>query len=164
MDELEDIVRLQEIVYEAVANKDTFVLSTEEELAESLSTDVCFGAYQNGVLIGFTLMVTNPNSPRNLGFYLNYSLEQRLRCVTYETTFVHPDYKGRGLQRLFISIKDRKAGEMEAHEALATVSPNNAASLKNLKAGGFEIAGQRKMYGNLDRYIMRKFFTPLPPI
>lgn len=155
-DELEDIIELQRYVYDAVPEKDTFVFSTEEELAESLVTDVCIGAYENDRLIAFSLVVTNPYSPRNLGYYLNYPREKCLRCVTYDTTFVHPSYTGYGLQRVFLSLKDEIARELGACEALATVSPDNTVSLNNLKAGGFDIADEKKMYGERSRYIMSK--------
>ena len=155
-DELEDIIRLQSAVHDAVADKDTFVFSTEDELAESLDTDVCIGAYLDGRLIAFTLIVTNPCSPRNLGYYLDYSRERCQKCVTYDTTFVHPSYTGYGLQRAFLSIKEAIAIDLGAWEALATVSPDNAVSLRNLRAGGFEIAGEKSMYGERRRYIMRK--------
>lgn len=155
-DELEDIMQLQSTVYDTVGDKDTFVLSTEDELAESLAADVCIGAYVNGRLIAFTLIVTNPCSPRNLGYYLDYSRERRGKCVTYDTTFVHPSYTGYGLQKAFLSVKEAIAVGFGASEALATVSPDNTVSLKNLIAGGFEIAGEKSMYGELCRYIMRK--------
>lgn len=156
IDDLDGIISLQSMVYDSIAEKKTFVYSTVEELTESLETDVCIGAYHHNNLIAFTLMVTNPYSPRNLGFYLNYSQEQCLKCVTYDTTFVHPDYKGYGLQRLFIALKDGVAKELGACEALATVSPDNITSYNNLKASGFLTVDEKKMYGALNRYIMRK--------
>lgn len=155
-DELEEIIRLQSCVYGSITRKDTFVVSTEDELAESLDTDVCIGAYVNGRLIAFTLIVTNPYSPRNLGYYLNYSWERCHKCVTYDTTFVHPSCTGYGLQRVFLSVKDAIAADLGASEALATVSPDNAVSLKNLMNDGFEIADEKNMYGDRRRYIMRK--------
>lgn len=155
-EELTEILALQSIVYRRIAAKETFIYTTEEELSESLEADVCIGAYHHNSLIAFTLMVSNPESSRNLGYCLNYNQQQCLKCVTYDTTFVHPDYNGYGLQRLFISLKDSIARELGACEALATVSPENITSLDNLKAGGFVIADEKKMYGVLNRYIMRK--------
>jgi GNAT superfamily N-acetyltransferase len=155
-DELEEILGLQQCVYDTVQDKDTFVLSTEKELAESLETDVCLGAYVNDRLIAFTLVVINPASARNLGYCLNYPQEISRGCATYDTTFVHPSYTGYGLQRLFLSLKDAAARENGAGVALATVSPDNRVSLNNLKAGGFEIAEEKRMYGDRLRYVMRK--------
>ncbi len=155
-EDLNDIIELQRKVHDAVIVKDTFVFSTQEELAESLMSDICIGAYLNGRLIAFTLVLTNPYSPRNLGYYLNYTQEQCLGCVTYDTTFVHPEYTGYGIQKVFISMKDELARAIGAIEALATVSPENTVSLNNLEANGFKIADEKKMYGERHRYIMRK--------
>jgi hypothetical protein len=154
--DLEDILGLQTRVYTTISDKNTFVKTTEEELAESLVSDVCIGAYHLNTLIGFTLMVVNPLSPRNLGAYLEYSRQQCAKCVTYDTTFVDTAYKGYGLQRVFVRLKDKIAVDMGSFEALATVSPENGFSLNNLRASGFMIAGKKRMYGGYDRYILRK--------
>ena len=108
-EELEDILELQGRVYDLLPAKDMFVLTTAEEMAESLEQDVCIGAYYNGAMIGFTLMVVSPDSTRNLGHYLGYSPQWLNRCVTYDTTFIDPAYRGRGLQRMFICLKDKYA-------------------------------------------------------
>lgn len=155
--DLDSVIALQSIVYDSIDVKQTFVFSTTEELTESLDTDVCIGAYDHDNLIAFTLMITNPHSSRNLGFNLDYSVEQRSKCVTYDTTFVHPAYKGYGLQRLFLSLKDSIARALGASEALATVSPNNMTSLNNLKKSGFIVIDEKQMYGAFNRYVMRKY-------
>jgi hypothetical protein len=158
-DELEDILLLQKLVYDGISDKDTFVLTTAEEFAESLDFDVCIGAYDGEVLVAFTLMVTYPYSTRNLGLYLGYDQERCAKCVTYDTTFVDPAYKGYGLQRMFIRLKDQVAIRLGAEEALATVSIDNSASLNNLRASGFGIVGRKKMYGGFDRLILRKMLN-----
>lgn len=154
-DDLDAIIALQSVVYNSIAVKQTFVFSTTEELAESLSADVCLGAYRHTQLIAFTLII-KPYSSRNLGFYLDYSDEECLKCVTYDTTFVHPEYTGYGLQRLFLKLKDSIAKAIGASAALATVSPDNTMSLNNLIENGFVIIDEKQMYGDFYRYIMRK--------
>lgn len=155
-DELGSILRLQRDVYDAVADKDTFVLTTADELSESLESDICLGAYDNGRLIAFALIVTKPDSPRNLARYLDVDGAPCIMTVTYDTTFVHPSCTGYGLQRIFLSVKDTLAAKVGACRVLATVAPDNGASLKNLTAAGFEIAAEKLMYGGRLRYIMRK--------
>ena len=155
-EDLENILALQEQVYDAIEDKDTFVLSTWEEIAESLEKDTCIGAFDGELLVAFTLMVTYPESERNLAKHLNYSAEKSAKCVTYDTTFVHPNYKGYGLQRVFIRLKDLIALNMGAVEALATVSPDNPHSLNNLQAGGFDVVKRKEMYSGVERLILRK--------
>lgn len=155
-DELSAILELQSKVSASISNKSTFVVTTEDELAESLNTDICIGMYHEAELIAFTLIITNSYSLRNLGFYIGYSRERCKRCVSYDTTFVHPAYKGYGIQRLFIGLKDAAAISLGAAEALATVSPDNDISLKNLISSGFVVVEEKKMYGGFNRYIVRK--------
>ena len=38
----------------------------------------------------------------------------------------------------------------------ATVCPDNPYSLRNARAGGFEIRARREMYGGFDRYLLVK--------
>jgi GNAT superfamily N-acetyltransferase len=155
-DHYAEILSLQRRVYESIPDKNTFVMTTEEELRESLLDDVCLGAFDGGRLVAFTLMVANRETPRNLGNYLNYSPQERARCVTYDTTFIDPAYHGYGLQRFFIAQKDEIAISLRAREALATVSPDNAYSLRNLRANGFQVASEQEMYGGVTRFVLRK--------
>lgn len=155
-EDLDCIIALQKRVFDHIPDKNTFVLTKEEELAESIDFDVCIGAYHCGALIAFSLMVVYPYSSRNLGLYLDYTPQQCSKCATYDTTFVDPDYTGYGLQRAFIRLKDRVAGELGREEVLATVSPDNARSLQNLESSGFTVVGRKKMYGDFDRLILKK--------
>lgn len=155
-DEHDDIVKLQNIVYEGIDDRETFVLTTAEELAESLDKDICLGVYFEGSLIAFTLMISNRCSPRNLGYHLEYDEAICQKCVTNDTTFVHPDYIGFGIQRCLLSLKIDIALGLGADEMLTTVSPKNTISLKNIMSEGFEIAAKKPMYGDYERYILRK--------
>ncbi len=163
------IMALQDIAAAAVPKekRHTFVLLTKEELTESLAEDFCVtvwasrgkarhDAQEEAVLAAFSLVVLNRITDRNLGTYLGYDREQLLRTVTYDTTFVHPDFRGFGLQRIIIGIKSDEALRRGASQALATVSPDNAQSMANTLAMGFEVAERRPMYGGLDRCIMRR--------
>ena len=153
---IEDIISLQNRVYGCIKDKNTFVSTTIEELTDSLLLDACFGAFFNDSLIAFTLMVVNRECSRNLGIYLDYEPEKRLQCVTYDTTFIDPQYNGYGLQRFFIALKDSCARDLGATQALATVSPDNTFSIQNLLSSGFEIAAEKPMYGGFRRCILRK--------
>ena len=150
------ILDLQDTVYEGLADKATFVKLTEEELRESIEKDLCLMALWEGNLAAFSLVVANRVSPQNLGYYLGYSEEQMRECVTYDTTFVHPDYRGYGLQKLFIRWKDEEGRRMGAKWALCTVSPDNPNSLNNTLRAGFEIVEEKEMYGGIRRYVLRK--------
>lgn len=155
-EETEEILALQDIVFGAIPDKAIFIGTTSEEIGESIDDDVCLSVYSGDKLCAFTLMVTNRITPRNLGIHLDYSPEQLKSTVTYDTTFVTPLCRGFGLQRLLFKEKDKLSLMLGASCALATVSPENGASLKNARAAGFEIVGEKLLYSGVNRYIMRK--------
>ena len=154
--DLDAILALQEAVRRALPADRLFVRETKAELEESLALDFCLGGYAAERLMVFTLMIVNRATPRNLGWALGYDVPRLLQSVTYDSTFVSPDCRGFGLQRALLPLKDAEARSLGACEALATVAPENTHSLNNLLFCGFEILGQRQMYGGLDRFIVRK--------
>ena len=155
-EDLAAIFALQERVVRALPMLELFACTTEAELAESLELDFCLGAYADDRLVMVSIMVTNRISPRNLGIYLGYEEARLLQTVTYDTTFVDPAFRGYGLQRLSFRFKDAEAAALGAREALATVAPDNDASLHNLLADGFAEVDRQSLYGGLDRMILRK--------
>ena len=157
-EDFDAVMELQDAAAQAVPaeKRHTFVLLTKEELEESLREDFCVAVYAGTRLAAFSLVVLNRVTDRNLGTYLGYDREKLLRTVTYDTTFVHPEFRGFGLQRFIIDVKSDEARRRGAEEALATVSPDNDQSLANTFAMGFEVAERKPMYAGLDRYIMRK--------
>ena len=153
---LSAIAALQERIVRVLPTPELFARTTEAELAESLELDFCLGAYAGGTLAMVSIMVSNRISPRNLGVYLGYEEARLLQTVTYDTTFVDPAFRGYGLQRLSFRFKDAEAAALGAREALATVAPDNDASLHNLLADGFAEVDRQSLYGGLDRMILRK--------
>lgn len=150
------ILGLQELVYRGLKQKDILIRITEEELRESLKFDRSLAAETEGALAAFSLVTANRVSDRNLGVYLGLKEEELSACATYEITFVHPDYRGYGLQRRFIRWKDEEAKKMGAKWALCTVSPDNPRSLENTLGAGFSILREMEMYGGVRRYILQK--------
>ena len=155
-EDLSEILALQRTVTQNVGDSELFVSTTREELEDSLRNDWCLAVYDGDKMVAFTLMVRNRITERNLGVYLGYCEEELLQCVTYDTTFVHPDYRGFGLQRELGRMKDEAAVRMGAREALSTISPQNAYSLSNARQRGFAICEERILYSGVRRYLMRK--------
>jgi L-amino acid N-acyltransferase YncA len=153
---LDEILSLQQKVYESLSDKDTFVQTTKEELAESLDEDFCIGAFSGDSLTAFTLMIINRATRRNLAYLFDDTEQSAQTSVVYDTTFVDPVYVGCGLQRYFITLKDKLAVRLGAVRAYATVSPDNAFSLSNMTANGFKTLGKKQMYGGYWRCILCK--------
>jgi hypothetical protein len=155
-EDLEEILWLQRKVYDGLQNKETFVCTSEAELAESLEYDFCIGAFSGSRLAAFTLMIINRATRRNLVCLFDETEQSARTSVTYDTTFVDPFFVGCGLQRHFIALKDKLAVRLGADRAYATVSPDNGFSLNNMVSNGFETVGKKQLYGGYWRYILCK--------
>ena len=158
-EDIDKVVALQERIVDALPDKDLYAASSREEYLVQLEEDVCFLAECDGKVAGFSVLVPNdPDNPRNYGQYLNYDRDQLAETASLDLTMVDPEFRGRGIQRLFNKLRIGTALEMGAKEGLCTISPDNPYSYRNFLVLNFEIIEQREMYGGRQRYILRKVF------
>lgn len=156
--DLSDIMDLQLKVYNGLCDPGLYAIVGEEDIAESLREDYCYGTYHEGKMIAFTMMIANRVSHRNYGTYVGYPDERLPDCVSLEITIVDSDYRGFGLQRLFVNIREEEALRHGAKESFVTIAPNNTFSLNNLLKSGYEIIETRPLYEGAVRHILRKTF------
>lgn len=158
-EDIDEVVSLQDRIVEALPDKDLYAASSREDYLTQLNEDVCFIAECNGRTAGFSVLVPNdPDNPRNYGRYLEYDREQLAGTASLDLTMVDPEFRGRGIQRIFNKLRIGTALEMGAKEGLCTISPDNPYSYRNFLVLNFEIIETRKMYGGKERYILRKVF------
>lgn len=150
------IVSVQDKVIAGLSESHIFERTSDEQIEESLRGDFCLGAFCEGELAAVAIMVVNRVTPRNLGVHLGYDEARLRRCATCDSVFVLPQFRGYGLQSLFLRLWDEAALELGCTEELATVSPDNFASLENLRKNGFEILDEKVMYTGVRRYIVWK--------
>lgn len=158
-EDIDAVIALQDRIVDALPDKDVYATSSREDYLEQLKEDVCFAAESGGKLAGFSVMVPNdPDNPRNYGRYLDYDRDQLAATASLDLTMVDPEFRGRGIQRIFNKLRIGTAVEMGAKEGLCTISPDNPYSYRNFLVLNFEIIEQREMYGGKQRYILRKVF------
>ncbi|MEE3362025.1 MAG: GNAT family N-acetyltransferase [Anaerovoracaceae bacterium] len=153
--DLDEVMCLQNYVFAGVPSGD-FALTTEDEIRESLREDFCAVAVDNGTIVAFTLLVLGRDSYRNYGTMLGYTKEQLAKSVSFDTSFVSPDHRGYGLQKLFYVLREEYAADCGAEKGFATVAPTNTVSLRNSEQRGFRELTRKKIYGGLDRIILVK--------
>jgi len=149
------VIALQKHIIDCMPDKSLLVGVSREEVLDAVRDDLSLGIFDGDVPVAFSQMILNHDSPHNLGQKLGYDPN---KCVYYDIAFVHPDYRGLGLQAYMIALRDEIARELGAQLAFVTVSPDNAHSLKNVMGSGFEVLERRTMYGGRDRYILMKRF------
>lgn len=154
--DLSDIMELQQKVYEDIGNPDLYAIVPEENIHESILKDYCFGTYVNDRLIAFTMMIANRISYRNYGTYIGYPEERQARCVSMEISLVDDEFRGYGLQKQFVTLREEEALRAGAAEALVTIAPGNDYSLANLINSGYEIIETRPLYEGAVRHILSK--------
>lgn len=154
MDEAQLAMDLQHTVWRSMPDPAQLAETTLDEIRESMTEDICLGVFDGETLAAFSIMVVNRASEtRNAGQKNAYPPEE---CVTFDTIFVHPDYRGLGLQRRLFAWQAELAVKLGAKRIFATVAPQNEYSLNNMLACGFEILDRKLLYGNRDRYIMMR--------
>lgn len=150
------ILAMQQKVVDALEDRSIFVELSEAELLDSLENDFCLAIRSGNIICAMTVLVRNRISDRHVGTYLAYEDAQFLESVTYDSSFVIPEYRGYGIQKFLFAERDIAARQMGAKYALATVAPTNEFSLRNALESGFEIVDRRFMYAGVDRYVLRK--------
>lgn len=91
----------------------------------------------------------------NYGYDLGLSEEELLQVVHMDTSAVHPDYRGNGLQVRMMRIAEQELSGKGRRILLTTVHPDNHYSLRNILSQGYRIQKRTEKYGS-ERYILRK--------
>ena len=151
-DEIHSVIKLQKLVHENMSDKDLYVDTTREELIESLHLDYVIGAYEGDKLVGIATFIDARNTSRNLGKKFGGKPNE---CYTFDAVFVHPEYRGLGLQRAFIELAKKQAVIDGASSIWTTVASANEHSYNNFTQLGFEpYKKDVKMYGDHIRDVL----------
>ena len=161
MNDFDTFLKLQDIIMDALPDKDIYAPFTDEETRDQLENDCCWLAFaENGDVAGVSVLVPNTKEDQstNYGHHFNYDEEHLKRTASFDMTMVVPEYRGYGLQRLFNKIRIGKAIELGATEGITSISPLIPYSYNNFLILNFEIVDRRELYGGKDRYLLRKEF------
>lgn len=153
--DLPKVLALQEVVYEALPDKDILQPLSEEEFLVMLKGDgLLIGAFVGEKLIAFRGVVAPKINEEHLGYDIGLVKESDLKRVLYqEISNVHPDYRGHGLQKTLAKVIMRQIDMNQYDYLAATVMPYNIASLKDKFAQGFYIVSLKYTYGGKLRYV-----------
>jgi GNAT superfamily N-acetyltransferase len=147
--ELEEVVALQGLVYSKLPNKQVLYIDSYDEMM----MDMRLGAKILGVfnqsqeLIAYRYVGFPGYDNKNLGYDVKLPKKELDKVVHLETTVVHPDYRGNGLQSLTLQEIIPVVKEMGYKHLLCTVSPQNYFSLFNIMKSGLKIKALKKKYG-----------------
>lgn len=184
--EEKDIDKIDELVQEAgknSSNPDYFVADDKDFLMRHIHKEGFTIKALHETEIAGILVVRIPGlAEDNLGYDLAFDDETLLQCAHMEIAAVSPKYQGNGLQKEFLKAaecllkgvdylskentvfsKFTKEDSTEINSKnrkikwlLATVHPENMASLKSILFCGYRIAKTKEKYGGLPRHIVVK--------
>ncbi|MBQ5152162.1 N-acetyltransferase family protein [Macrococcoides caseolyticum] len=151
---IQAILDVQKAAIQEIGNKDMLVTLSEEEIAQNVNDGVLCVFQIDERIVAFRSMHIPVDD--YLGKYIALDPSDRDRLIYSDITVVHPDYRGRGLQKtlgewLFQEIDDKYTIIM------ATVHPDNIASIKDKFHHGMKIVALDNVYDDKIRYIFALF-------
>lgn len=114
-------------------------------------------ALEENTLAGyFIFRFPDIDEPEHLGDYLQLTDAEKKHVVYMDSAGVFPEFRGQGLQGKLLRAGEELLKGTKYTIALATVSPNNPASLHTLLKDEFKILTTAEKYGGLIRHILHK--------
>lgn len=157
MEHTEALIALLREVWEAMPNREWFYLDSPQEVRQMMEdgTMELWVALDGEHLAGAFDILHPGLDAYNYGYDLGFAEEELLRVINMDTAAVHPDYRGRGLQKKLMETAEAELQERGKHILLCTVHPENRFSLNNVLKQGYSIQKELPKYGSV-RYILRK--------
>lgn len=167
--DLNQVMSLQDLVYQHLPNKDVLATDTLDFIEGCIHDDGFVIGIHNAwnQLISYR-MVSFPNRRKdNMGIDLNLPQNELSSVAHLETTVVHPDYRGNGLQSKSLQLALPLLEEKNIKHVICTVSPFNLFSLTNIMKNGLKIKVLTRKYGQAEdnsdglwRFILHKDLKP----
>jgi len=150
--DIDRVMALQEAVYAALPNKDVLAIDSQQFVEDSLRNDgFVIGVHNHkDRLVAYRFIALPKSQPDNMGLDIHLPKSDLHRVAHLETTLVHPDYRGNGLQSKTLQQAFPLLREKKIKHLICTVSPFNFFSLSNIMKNGLKIKVLTRKYGKLD--------------
>jgi Acetyltransferase (GNAT) family. len=132
------------------ADDEAYLYAHVEELGE------IYGAFEEDKLVAYSVLSYPGQQEWNLGSELGVPKTELDKVAVLDATVVHESARGRGLQRTFTQLREKRAREHGALYLYGTVHPDNTPSRRNLEEAGLTIRFTRPMYGGSMRHCYAK--------
>lgn len=147
-------------VLNLMEEKTWFVPETQDSLREVLEENKGFlllAIHEPSQSIAGYFMILFPGiNEKNLGCQLQFTEEQLALSCHMESTVVHPLHRGHHLQTRMALKAQEYLSQQPYRYAFATVHPDNQYSLESMLRSGYQVVKEAKLYGGLDRLILKK--------
>jgi len=159
-EDLQSVVRLQEIVLYDLKDPELYHPSTQEDFLRYLRNGYSIGVAVDGGLIGYGIIYLPEDENENLGLDIGMPDEDLQYVVHFQSSVIHPDYRGNSFQTKIIGNLFDIIHDIGRYHLLCTISPKNYYSLSNTLRSGFVIKEIKEKFGGLLRCILYKDLRP----
>ena len=156
-EDTEDFIRFLEKIAAGMSQKEWLYLDPPELVRNGMADGTLeLWVAMDGDRIAAAFTVLHPGlGPENYGYHLGLSEADLRKVVHMDTSAVHPDYRGQGLQGKMVQTAEKALSGQGNKILLCTVHPDNHYSLNNMLNQGYEIQMRTGKYGS-ERLILRK--------
>lgn len=150
--DLSQVISLQELVYRSLPNKDVLATDTLDFIEGCIQDDGFIIGVHNSKeqLISYRMVSLPKKRKDNMGIDLKLPHNELSRVAHLETTVVHPDYRGNGLQSKSLQLAFPLLEAKRIKHVICTVSPFNLFSLTNIMKNGLKIKVLTRKYGQAE--------------
>lgn len=157
--QLNDILTLQQYVYERLAQKEILEKLTVDEFRYILEGNgLIIGVIVDDTLIGIRALLVPPIDENHLGIAVGLQEEELEKVIYQEISFIHPSYRGNRLQQLLAKLimEELNKTEHPYRYVCCTVAPFNIPSLKDKFNQKMQVKALKTIYDGKLRYIFMK--------
>lgn len=140
-----------------MSQKDWFYLDSPDTVREMMTdgTMELWVATDDGRIAAAFDILRPGLASFNYGHDLGLSEDELLQVIHMDTSAVHRNYRGMGLQGKMVHNAEKELSGQGKRILLCTVHPENKYSLNNMLKQGYQIRKRVKKYGS-ERFILRK--------
>jgi ribosomal protein S18 acetylase RimI-like enzyme len=154
---IDKIMELQDIIIDALEDKQLFAPTSKEEFINCIENGKIIGYLdKENNIIAIVVYVKNGCSEENYGYDLALKGDDLLRVAQVESVVVREEYRGNGLQRILCNKIEDIAMKDKIKILTATASPYNKYSVNTFISLGYEIKMDKFKYGGVRRYVFAK--------
>lgn len=150
---MNETLLLRQMVREGMREKQWFAESTQKDFEDALQYGFGLVCVVHGKIVA-SLQCLLEHTDYSRDCFENE--EMWIKCADYSDTFVHPEYRGNGLQKRLEEKMEELCKEAGKSILLGTVDPDNRYSYQNFLNMGYKEVRRLKKYGGLERALMRK--------
>ncbi len=149
-EDIDEMKALEAEIMAGLEDSDAFSPDEKNDILDDLELGaMIFGVFVKDKLRAYRYISFPKRTKENYGRDIGMNGKELDKVVNFTTTIVHPEYRGNRLQRKTMKHALEQLKGTEYRYLIATISPLNYYSLKNMIRSGFVIKKIKLKYGKI---------------